>query len=198
MFKINIDNFEKICYQLESKNYSLELKNLLKNSLFYYCSGKDVTPISAFKEDYPIFLYADKLRNNSSIFNEEMTVLYQRIKKEKIELKCVHKLKLDENFINTEISLWQTSNGNFFILLFIQGDALNTYKSIYENECLSILPKCISNIKYEMNNSYFLYIEKQVQYILGHCHDKNFIVVDSYDYKGDYTFINKVPLYCKQ
>lgn len=35
-------------------------KEHLKESLFYYCAGKDPSPIITFKTNFPLYVYVDK------------------------------------------------------------------------------------------------------------------------------------------
>ena len=38
-----------------------DVRGLLEASLFYYCSGKDPTPVVAFGAEYPLYVYVDSL-----------------------------------------------------------------------------------------------------------------------------------------
>ena len=52
-------------------------KEHLKESLFYYCAGKDPSPIIAFKNTYPLYAYVDK----KDYSNE----LYKRLNNHKLQ-----------------------------------------------------------------------------------------------------------------
>lgn len=54
-------------------------RELLAQSLFYYCSGIDPTPIIAFGSDYPLYIYSDIIDYGNGDFNKTMNVLYERL-----------------------------------------------------------------------------------------------------------------------
>ena len=63
---------------LEKLNLDKNHRVLLQESMFYYCCGKDPSPIIEFKEQYPLYIYVDK-RN----YSEE---LYDRLTKQNFKL----------------------------------------------------------------------------------------------------------------
>lgn len=176
---------------IELKIYSKKLQGLLKQSLFYYCSGKDLSPIVAFKHEYPLYVYADIVNYGRGNFDVFISELFERLKN--LGFILIQKENLEQNFLykefeNIVLSEWQTANGKNFLLLFVQGDACDVFKAIYSSETTkSVLPKCICNYRYEMRNRSFLErIEERVEYILGHCFNKNFEKINQFSYYGDY------------
>ena len=157
---------------------NIQTQALLKNSLFYYCSGKDVTPILAFKGDYPLYVYADLVNYGRGGFNELIGELLKRLKKASFYLLEEKKLLNGEfsfEYEQAHLSKWKDENNKEFYLLFIQGDAVNVFNGIYYCDMKETLPKCICNYRYEMNNRAQLQkAEKKVQFVLGHCFNENF------------------------
>lgn len=155
----------------------LNYKELLKESLFYYCAGKDPSPIIAFKTNFPLYVYVDK----KDYSNE----LYKRLSNHNFKL-----IEKQEILPNTTLSVWKY-NENTFYLIYAQNDASMAFKKIYDN----IIPKCVCNYRYELSNRSLLQqIEKRADYILGHCFDDKFIVVDEIQYYGDYSFNKDVKI----
>ncbi len=178
-------------FTAELKIKSEKVQGLLKQSLFYYCSGKDVSPIVAFKQEYPLYVYADIVNYGRGNFDIFLNEFFERLKS--LDFLFIQKVNLVQNFFDKEfenivLSEWQTVSGNTFLLLFVQGDACKVFKAVYSSETLkSVLPKCICNYRYEMRNRSFLErIEQNVEYILGHCFNKNFEKINQFSYYGDY------------
>lgn len=186
---INFD-FDNFIKTLKDKNYKNEFTYLLQNSMFYYCCGKDPTPILALNKEYPLFVYADIVDYGRGDFGQTTEKLYDRLKKKKLTLKKIENFNFDESFKNSTLSLWEGENSSF-LLLYVQGDATKIFKYIYNNNHKIICPKCICNIKYEMNTSYFLQIEKEISFILGYCYSENFSKINEFNYYGDYNVLNK-------
>ena len=69
-------------------------KEHLKESLFYYCAGKDPSPIIAFKNTYPLYAYVDK----KDYSNE----LYKRLNNHNFKL-----IEKQEILPNTTLSMWK-------------------------------------------------------------------------------------------
>ena len=155
------------------------IENLLKSSLFYYCCGKDITPICAFKNQYPLYVYADKL-STSRPLDSTLEELYSRLKKQGFDMDGNHEPVNYDFCVSAYLSKWKQG----FYLLYLQGDAVNVYKGLYVNT----MPKCIANCYYELGSrSHFLRpYESKVSYILGHCFYPSFEKIASYDYLGDY------------
>ena len=199
MFDKFTNKMDQIRSMLGKTEITNDDKDMLGQSLFYYCSGIDPTPISAFAEKMPLFIYVDSFVYMPGDFSTNSKELYNRIKK----LKC--KLIKEENLAITcrlkeakaaEISLWKTKTGEEFLLLFVQGDAVQCYKSLYSDKENYIQPKCICNYRYEFYNlDIFTQLEKRVEYILGYCSNDKYRCVGEYKYLGDYEENTKVKLY---
>lgn len=155
----------------------LNYKEILKESLFYYCAGKDPSPIIAFKNNYPLYVYVDK----KDYSNE----LYKRLNDHNFKL-----IEKQEILPDTTLSMWKYDENTFY-LIYAQNDASVAFKKIYGD----IIPKCICNYRYELSNKTLLQqAEKETTYILGHCFDDNFMVIDEIQYYGDYSFNKDVKI----
>lgn len=187
--------FDRLHYALQDCKLD-EFNNLLGESLYYYCAGKDITPIINLSDKVRLFIYADLMRGRSEEFANELQVLYDRIKTANFNMKRVEEFSLGGKF-KAQLSMWESENNTFY-LLYVLGDATKIYKQIYHSKNV-LVPKFMCNIKYEMDTSFFLKIEKEVEYILGHLYSGNYACVDVFEYKGDYSLKgNKVYLYKKK
>ena len=167
---------------LESGRLSEAEKDLLGQSLFYYCSGNDPSPIVAFGSEIPLYVYVDSFVYIRESFSEKAKELYSRLDKNKLKKKASVTPKLSgrlKTAYNAELSLWESNDGNAFLLLFVQADAIDGYKSIYgSSEMNYIQPKYVCNYRYELRDRGILdQLEKRVQYILGHCHNSKYRLV---------------------
>lgn len=191
---INLINscFDSLLYGFQNRRLC-EFENLLTKSLFYYCAGKDITPIVNLSDKVKLFIFADLMKGKE--FNSELQVLYNRIKSANFHMMRVEMFDLGGKY-KAQLSMWENENVIFY-LLYVLGDANKVYRQIYYGENI-LIPKYICNIKYEMDTSFFLTIEKEVEYILGHVYSDNFVCDDVFEYKGDYSIKeNRVCLYKK-
>jgi hypothetical protein len=76
-------------------------------------------------------------------------------------------------------------NGVSVFLLYAAGDAWKTYEALYGRRG-AIRPRCIANIRYEMNTRHFSHIEKDVTYILGYSYSREHRETQRFKYYGDY------------
>ncbi len=159
------------------------LAHLLDRSLFYYCSGKDPTPVLIFGARIPLYVYADHLKACRSTPREEMAVLYRRL--EEGGFSRTETRPVATPFKAAELTAWQTEDGEVFSLLYLAADATAAYFELYGEDTL---PRCICNYRYEMNNARLGPIEEKVAYILGHCHTGRHLPIAEYPYRGDYSF----------
>ena len=190
---------DQIASMLEKIVFTDIDRDVLGQSLFYYCSGKDPTPIITFGAKIPMYVYVDSLEIPKNDFKNTVRELYRRLKNKfslaKIcNLKCTERLQKTEK---AELTLWNTSLGESFVLLYIQGDASKTFESIYREESGNyIVPRYVCNYRYELYDLGILKtVEKRVEYIMGHCFDPKYRCVAEYDYYGDYDTDCKVKLY---
>ena len=181
-------------------------RDFLGQSMFYYCCGKDPSPIVAFREDIPLYIYADIVNYGLGDFAEETEALYEKLKghhfvlQEMRNLRCTGKL---EHAKQAVLTCWKGVSQNPFYLLYVQCDAKKAFEGIYRDDYYRdynyIQPKYICNYSYEMeqeNVSFFNVIEKRVQYIMGHCHNDKYRRIGEFDYLGDAVAIkSEVKLY---
>ena len=164
---------------LESGRMSEEEKDLLGQSLFYYCSGTDPSPIVALGSTVPLYVYVDSFVYIRNGFTAESKELYSELEKTKFKkqtkLTLPSKGRLAKSQ-NAELTLWKTAEGEHFLLLFVQADAVEGYQSIYGNSDMNyIQPAYVCNYRYELRERGILdQLEKRVQYILGHCFDPKY------------------------
>ena len=164
---------------LESGRMSEEEKDLLGQSLFYYCSGIDPSPIAALGATVPLYVYVDSFVYIKDGFSATSKELYSRLEKHKFKNKATVTPKLKgrlKNASNAELSLWIADNGEAFLLLFVQADAIDGYEAIYGSSEMNYLqPKYVCNYRYELRERGVIsQLEKRVQYILGHCFDPKY------------------------
>ena len=158
------------------------LLDRLPESLFYYCAGKDPTPILIFGARVPLYVYADHLRYSHGTPEEVLSILAHRL--EKGGYTRIGGRPVDTE-LAAELSVWQDGEGARFSLLYLVADASDAYFSLYGG---STLPRYICNYRYEMNNARLAPFEEKVEYILGHCHSPAHSAVADYPYRGDYSF----------
>ena len=187
-------------------------RELLGNSLYYYCCGCDPTPIIAFDSQYPLYVYVDIVQYGNGDFTKETKKLYKRLKEfgfqEKYKEHNGKYFASADNDINknniqliieqSELSQWITKHGSSFYLLYIQGDAVTVFWKMYHESRNNnyIQPKCICNFRYEfMDGTKNLnHIEKRARYIMGYAHGEKYKKVGEYKYYGDFGE-GTVPLY---
>ncbi|WP_302696282.1 hypothetical protein [Ruminococcus callidus] len=174
-------------------------RELLAQSLFYYCSGIDPTPIIAFGSDYPLYIYSDIIDYGNGDFNKTMNVLYERLFK--AGFVCVDNKRIThlKTIQNIEVTLWK-AEGNLFSLAYIQHDAVMSFQKIYSDGSNNyIQPKCICNYRNESarqsNFAFFSQIEKRTEYIMGHCFCDKYKAVSKHIYYGDYEANTQVTLF---
>lgn len=182
--------FEQICHILSGERITDELRELLGQGLFYYCAGSDISPIVALGSKVQMYVYVDSFVYIRKPFKDTMNELYAELSnygfglKEKCSLACNGRLS---NVKNAELTLWSDVNGDTFVLLYVQDDAINAYKTIYGEDFNYIMPKYVCNYREEIANLDILkQVEKRVEYILGHCHSSKYRAVDEFDYLGAY------------
>ena len=166
--------------------------------MFYYCSGKDATPIVAFGSEIPLYVYSDSFKYMRLDFNSAVNELYSNIEKACYKRECTRRPP-PTICKNAELSLWKDEKEQYFILLYTESDAINLYEKIYLKQKLR--PKYFCNSRYEMSNRGILEREERAaEYILGHCHYTEFSCVGEHEYLGDYSFGTKtaVKLYQRE
>ena len=161
------------------------LTKILSESLFYYCSGKDPTPVVALYNEFPLFVYSDLMKHRD--LYSEAKALEERLKSHGFLITC-HK---ETEILDGAVIYGLSKDGCRLILLFVKGDSWQCYQKIYGEE---VLPKCFANYRYEMNAARFLGIQRKAQFILGHSHGEEHSEVRKIKYYGDYGG-NEVTLY---
>lgn len=198
-----LKDITELCTALESGTVSPALSRLIRDSLYYYCSGKDATPVSVFGAGIPLYVYSDSFVYMRTDFDGAASELYRNIKKMGNTLEYRRQLS-STGFLRqcerAEITLWSTDTQETFALLYTKSDAIKCFSELYVNDNDGITPpKCFCNYRYEMPRRGILeQAEKRAQFILGHCFDSSFRPVGEYDYMGDYKFGSsktKVTLY---
>ncbi|MBQ2805009.1 MAG: hypothetical protein IJF10_03930 [Clostridia bacterium] len=202
----SMEDLQQIASLLAVDEFSDSQRELLGQSLFYYCSGKDATPIVAFQAQIPLYVYVDKLAGKKERFAETTRGLYARLHNlqfklvETCQLQTVGRLRAS---LNAEATLWKATNGNQFAVLFVQGDAVATFANVYQEIGTHnyVQPQAICNYRYELPNLGILaQVEKRVRYVLGHCFNAKYRCVAEFPYHGDYESDPncKVKLYERQ
>ena len=171
-------NFDTLQIMIESNKID---ENILSNSLFYYCCGKDPSPIYAFKDKMLLYVYVDKKNFEQELINRLINSGYTLKENRKV---------FTDNFQSSSLYKFIIKDKTIY-LLYIQGDACAVYKTLFKN----CIPLCICNYRYEMANRTILEkVENEVMFIMGHCFNKNYTLVEEYDYFGDYSFNKKIKI----
>ena len=193
------DLISDICNIIENGISNNAERELLAQSLFYYCSGIDPTPIIAFGSDYPLYIYSDIINYDDSDFNSSMDTLYERLSK--AGFVCVGNKRIMhlKTIQNIEVTLWKADN-NLFSLAYLQHDAVKSFQKIYSDGSNNyIQPKCICNYRNEStgqsNFGFFSQIEKRAEYIMVYCFCDKYKAVSKHIYYGDYETNTKVTLF---
>ena len=189
-------------YRLFENGISNDLdRELLAQSLFYYCCGKDPTPIISFGSDYPLYIYSDIVDYGYGDFKTETEQLYQRLVNagfKVVDIRDFTKTRKWNGVKNIALTQWMTPQNTILFLVYIQNDAEKTFKKVYSDSVNYIQPKCICNYRYEFikpdTYNFFNTVEKRTEYILGNCFNHKYKLVGEYDYYGDYDDA-KVRLY---
>ena len=180
--------------QMKLEDFKLE-RNILNNSLFYYCCGKDPTPVAAFGAKFPLYVYSDLLNYGRGNFTQETQTLYLRLKNLNFTFLGARSFLINEN--RAELTLWKSLQNEEFFILYVAGDAVKTYTQIYGLNVAYTHPKCVCNMRYEMNASFFSKVENATDYIMGYCFNKEFAPLTTYPYLGDYGKEKSVTLHGK-
>jgi hypothetical protein len=200
-----------LCNIIEQGVSDNDGRELLANSLFYYCSGSDATPIIAFGERYPLYIYVDTVQYDNGDFYKATEKLYLRLKEAGfLKTDYVHKEGFDRKnnqskpiIKRLDLTRWSSMDSGSFNLLYAQGDAPTVYCKLYSDvdrggHCNWIQPKCVCNYKYEImpsveveclngNSKGILHhVEKRVEYIMGQANSEHYKKVGEYKYYGDY------------
>ena len=158
------------------------LCDALSRSLFYYCSGVDPTPVIALFSEYPLFIYSDLLRRYEGGVDEAAQILLSRLAEHGFRAVTREHIELGEG----AVLILLEKDGARAQLLLVKGDAWRIYRLIY-GEGGAIRPRCIANIRYEMDTRHFLPIEREVEYILGYSYSREHTAERKFKYFGDYS-----------
>ena len=168
-----------IASALSAEQKDADIKALLSKSMFYYCSGIDPTPVEALYREYPLFIYSDLFRRLEGGVDEAARRLLSRLSERGFRSVLCERCEISDGGLLTVIE----KNGERTLLLLVKGDARRTYSTVYGEE---LLPRCIANIRYEMDTSFFLPLEKEVEYVLGHSYSGKHRAERRFKYSGDY------------
>lgn len=167
----------------------------LGNSLFYYCCGKDPTPVIAFGSQYPLYIYVD---NDATELQTTVNILNGRIQAKNysiVESRFIPRAKWHGACIITK---WSDQCGKCFFLIYFQEDAEKIFSRVYGYEINYVQPKCICNIRHNLRKMGIIsQLEKRVQWIMGHCYNEKYYEESQHPYYGDYQE-GKVSLYCRR
>lgn len=179
-------------------------RELLGRSLFYYCCGSDPTPIISLNMEYKLYFYVDNAKFADGDTQTQSECLYQKLEKEGFEKTEIRPDEIRYTLPDdVELTIWSHGDDEEkIILLYMYDDAERAFKRIYGDKNNYIQPNCICNYMYEYtggNNfrAFIERIEKRTEYILGHCFDDKYGLVDRLDYYGSESgkSSTKVELY---
>ena len=188
-----IDQVEKL---FNEKKTNFERK-ILANSTFYYCCGRDITPIIAFSHACSLFVYSDIIDYGSGNFKDNLSEIYQRLYNKGFLLKAKKELNEPSYNKKAEITEWADDKDKTFYLLFVECDSRILFRKLYSEKNNFIQPKCICNYRNEFSDGINTLndIEKRAEFILGHCSNDKYEIVCDYTYHGDYGTQEKIPLH---
>jgi hypothetical protein len=175
-----------------------DARGLLEQSLFYYCSGRDPTPVVAFGAEYPLYVYVDSLVYQRQGLDGTVRELYRRLRESGFLMTESLRLSVEDAPLlkGAEVSLWETKTGERFLLLFLQADAEKGFCCLYGGREDYALPRCVCNYRYEMPRRGVLEeVEERVPFVMGHCFNRRYRCVGQYGYLGDYGDRETVKLY---
>lgn len=125
----------------EEKGETVDIKEFLKNSLYYPCSGFDIAPIEVFRKDVNKFVYADDLHTEQE-FLDAMDKGIGRT----YTITSITKINIDNGFYDfsylIEIEGVDTQK---LEILYVCGDGALTFGNLYLNN--QIVPKVLTLIK---------------------------------------------------
>lgn len=187
------DRFDQITGLYESGIVDNDDRELLGNSLFYYCAGSDPTPIIAFGADYSLYIYSD-IQLDGCGFESATKELHEFLKQAGYGMTRKQNMKEIRRWEHkkTELTEWKTSRDQFFYLLYTECGAGNTFSHIYSDKDKNnysnfIQPKCVSNLRYEIWDqtelSQLRQIEKRAEYVFGHCFSKKYKHIAEYRHR---------------
>lgn len=218
-----MDIKERIIHIVKEGISDDEDREILANSLYYYCCDIDLTPVMAFGNQYKLYVYVDIVFYGSDFF-EETERMYRQLEDFGFKKTCyVHNgsryIKNESKPVIKQSALtgWCKKDEEPFYILYIQGDASTVYRMLYSDKDSTgygnyIMPKCLCNHLYEIlpyrelvvctNNrdtrDILANVEKRVEYVMGHCFGAKYKKVGDYKYYGrDYTDSGEglVPLF---
>lgn len=193
--------------EITSGKYSLSknMKSLFEQSLFYYCSGNDPSPIAAFGATFPLYIYVDSFIFMRENYMDASEWLYQKlfelrfILKEKRLLDPIGRLSNCEAK-NIQLTLWEDNKQKQFYLLYIQADAIKTCSKLFKDDFNYFIPKCICNHQYELNkeNTILDTIEEKVPFIFGYAYGDKYRCISQYQYIGNFGSPEEINLFEKK
>lgn len=125
----------------EEKGETLDIKEFLTDSLYYPCSGFDITPIEVFRKDVNKFVYADDLHTE-----EEFLDTIKKGIGRTYTVLSTKKVNIDNSFYDfSYIIEVEGVDMHKFTILYVCGDGALTYGNLYLNN--KIIPKVLTLIK---------------------------------------------------
>jgi hypothetical protein len=200
--------FDKLKDALEQESFTDDIKELFAQSMYYYCSATDPSPIIAFKASIPLYVYVDSFVYLNMGFWEALENLYGKLEKNGFSTIKAGRVALRGADITRLILLKDDEDKEFF-LFFIRAEANDTFERLYtftefnkyidDFEYNTIVPRYLSNHRYEMTISGELSgVHDKAEYIFGHCNNPKYEKIGEYEYFGDYNDGTKVELYKKR
>ena len=163
-----MDIKERICRIVTNGVIDDVDREILANSLYYYCCDTDLTPLIAFGNQYKLYVYVDIVGYGSGDFIALTEGMYRRLEDFGFKKTCsVHNgSRYIENeskpvFEQSALTGWikksdcSNEEDEPFYILYIQGDAPTVYRILYSaQDCGGhsnyIMPKCVCNYYYEI------------------------------------------------
>lgn len=185
----------------------VDIRNILTNSCFYYCAGRDITPIMALenyihsfiycdncmyqKYDESLYIFKQKLRINDYIEIQKINIdlEYFKLNNENME-KIIRSLEMqpfDTLLSKGEFSIWE-KNGHLYSIFYLCWDDICVWNNLYKKHL--IYPTVICNIAPESSLLRWDSCDENnlPKYVIGYGHhiSESYNVIGEVEYFGDY------------
>lgn len=157
-------------------------RELMGNSLLYYCCGADISPVIAYGAKIPLYVY-----NNSGREDKYADLMNTMI--ERGFLPEENRLLENEQKIPMFASKWFNKNGFYVRILYTYEPLEKMFHNLYVDTTghIGIIrPKYVCNLGYAFNEKIskktqklLKQIERQAEYIIGFCSDKKYKEVET-------------------
>jgi len=190
----------RLCH-ITDRMAHINIRDILKDSCFYYAAGNDISPIITFEGYVYSFVHCDILDYDDYFSNMELIKAKLRIH----DYEEIQKMNIGEDFLQinprndwtynkSELSLWK-KNGKIMSLLYIVDRSEVVWENLYEK--FNIRPLAICNLVNEGPSPEIKSENLLPIYILGYIYgsqeyekllDKKFVYLGT-EYSADHDYL---------